>query len=217
MKTNPILKVASLYVVAILFIFTVSTITKKDDIHFNVWLGYVNPIVNLPTFIFGVAIGLYYIKKSNDNIHFSSALQIISVFFVIVSLWSCGTLTSGNTSALANYFRSTGPALSFVALILSLSIFGNGIISRSLSIGVFVYLGEISYSIYLTHQIVFRWWVNPSMKFDGLSVGIQYLMALALTFVMSALIFHLIERPSRTWLMSGWSRLNGAKPSSPSY
>ncbi len=77
-----------------------------------------------------------------------------------------------------------------------------------------VYLGEISYAIYMTHAIVFivffrglgillhdpasphLWWLGP--------------IALALTLAASVLAHHLVERPARHWLnhlfAGGWRR-----------
>jgi peptidoglycan/LPS O-acetylase OafA/YrhL len=78
-------------------------------------------------------------------------------------------------------------------------------LSGVLSIRVLVYLGEISYSVYLTHQIaqrVLKVVLHPD-RFDGLSAFTR-LMFFAIYLVaivgVAMALFHLVEQPCRRYL-----------------
>lgn len=60
-----------------------------------------------------------------------------------------------------------------------------------------IYLGEISYSIYLTHILVMLIWFH----FRGdVSPTVDIIAVLILTMILSSCSYHLIERPARAWL-----------------
>ncbi|MGE0154004.1 MAG: acyltransferase family protein [Reyranellaceae bacterium] len=80
-----------------------------------------------------------------------------------------------------------------------------GLPARLLSSRPAVYLGEISYSIYLAHALIIAA-VRPLLPhldgyLDGRRQGWDIVaLSLALTLVGGALLFHLVEKPARQWL-----------------
>lgn len=103
--------------------------------------------------------------------------------------------------------------LSFAALILALSL-ARGPVVTLLSSKVAVYLGEISYSIYLSHAVIQRCLkvALPPTRVEGhgwltqLAVGITYWIVI---FVAAAALYHLIEKPGREFLRRLYG---GSKP-----
>ena len=95
------------------------------------------------------------------------------------------------------------PALFFTA-ILALAL-DRSFVSRMLSTRAAIYLGEISYSTYLSHFLLFILFklafVDESLQLGwGQTAGYLALVALA-----SMALYHLIEKPAQIWL-------NGRKP-----
>jgi peptidoglycan/LPS O-acetylase OafA/YrhL len=74
--------------------------------------------------------------------------------------------------------------------------FGRGLLSQALGSRLMVTLGEMSYAIYLVHMTVFTAWrlyvmQDTSADYAGLAI------CLALTLLLSAALWQLIERPAR--------------------
>jgi peptidoglycan/LPS O-acetylase OafA/YrhL len=75
-----------------------------------------------------------------------------------------------------------------------------GIVSRALSSRVAVYLGDISYSTYLAHFLL---WIVFKMAFVGhdLQIGWAGLAGyIALVAAASVVLYHGVEKPAQTWL-----------------
>ena len=81
------------------------------------------------------------------------------------------------------------------------------ITARLLQSSVLVYLGQISYSIYLTHALVVQVWhtiaVRLSLDGDALALGVSLAGSIAL----SALTFKLVEIPCRNAIRAGFRPL----------
>jgi peptidoglycan/LPS O-acetylase OafA/YrhL len=93
--------------------------------------------------------------------------------------------------------------LSFASLILALSA-AQGPIAALLASKVFVYLGEISYSLYLSHGIVQRVLkvVLPFDRFDASGWLIRIGVAAVYWIIIlasAAALYHLVEKPGRDW------------------
>jgi peptidoglycan/LPS O-acetylase OafA/YrhL len=84
-----------------------------------------------------------------------------------------------------------------IPLLIALAI-GAGALSQVLSLSVVVFLGEISYAIYLTHQLIFlTYWQSWGGR-EGDYAGLA--LCLALTLIVSALLYRVLEVPCRTFV-----------------
>lgn len=87
----------------------------------------------------------------------------------------------------------------FVTALLALAT-GRGALVRALGAGPLRYLGEISYSTYLAHSVLFLFFklafVDASLKLDWTRL-IAYL---ALVLIASAFLYHVLEKPAQRWL-----------------
>ena len=94
-------------------------------------------------------------------------------------------------------------ALLFVPLVLTLAS-GPSLTGRLMETAVVYWLGLISYSVYLVHQLVFDQVRSPvSQALTGLHVPHPYTVSMLLTFgvvlLVSTLCFYGIEKPGRDW------------------
>ena len=92
----------------------------------------------------------------------------------------------------------------FVPLVLTLAI-GAGALPALLSTGVLVYLGHISFSLYMVHELVHTSWNWAVMQFDitltpSWSAKFVVLGLIAVAGVGAALLYHLVEEPARRWM-----------------
>jgi peptidoglycan/LPS O-acetylase OafA/YrhL len=93
--------------------------------------------------------------------------------------------------------------LLFVPLVVMLAI-GAGTLPRLLSVRALVYGGQISFSLYMVHELVHTAWNWAAEQFelrlDG-PAGPWWLMAIfAVTLACSALLYHVVEEPARHWM-----------------
>jgi peptidoglycan/LPS O-acetylase OafA/YrhL len=94
------------------------------------------------------------------------------------------------------WLTHTGSLVIFPFLIIALGI-GRGVVSRVLSSRLAVLLGELSYSVYLVHSTTYgffaRYWL---LRGDGPDYG-GWALCIAVTLVISFLIWKFIETPAR--------------------
>ena len=102
-----------------------------------------------------------------------------------------------------------------ILLAVALMIFGlaraDGIFSRLLATRVCIFLGEISYSIYLVHGIVQRLVkvALPASKFAAAPLTVRtgiWLADFALILLAAMLLYFVVEHPARGWLRRKFSR-----------
>lgn len=98
------------------------------------------PIIHLNQFLIGNLAGLYFLKNHNRKIQYNSILIFITLSLFILLLKFHGEIE----------LKFGLLAIIFVPFILLLS-WSNGYLSRLLSSDFLVFLGEISYSIYILH------------------------------------------------------------------
>ena len=92
----------------------------------------------------------------------------------------------------------------FLPLVVSLAI-GSGTLPLLLSTRVLVYLGQISFSLYMVHELVHTAWNWSVKQFDLVltpdAVG-KFTVAglIALAFVGAMVLYHVVEEPARRWM-----------------
>ncbi len=119
-----------------------------------------------------------------------------------VVLTVIGLAGLAGTVVLSHYMTGTTPfafrggfflsALSAAALILGAVCVGGGPIARVLSLRPLVWIGTVSYGAYLWH---FPVWVAASGAHTGLGGPALLVLRTAITFVLAALSYYLLERP----------------------
>jgi peptidoglycan/LPS O-acetylase OafA/YrhL len=93
--------------------------------------------------------------------------------------------------------------LVFLPLVVCLAI-GAGTLPAVLSTRVAVYLGQISFSLYMVHELVHTSWIWAAKQFELVLTGtagkftVAGLIALAL--LGAAVLYHVVEEPARRWM-----------------
>jgi peptidoglycan/LPS O-acetylase OafA/YrhL len=98
-------------------------------------------------------------------------------------------------------------ALPFLATLIGLLAFGRGVISRALAHPRMLWLGEISYGVYIVHWPV--WFLLSALAVSGLHLSVNspvlFLVYLALTPIVAGVSFVYLERPARRFIRDRWS------------
>lgn len=109
----------------------------------------------------------------------------------------------------------------FVPLVITLSI-GAGSLPALLSTPVMVYLGHISFGLYMVHEIVHTAWNWAAQQFaitlvPSWSAKFTVLGLVLLATVLAALLYHVVEEPARRWMrrMIEPAAPRAARPSDP--
>lgn len=101
----------------------------------------------------------------------------------------------------------------FVPLVMALAI-GTGSLPALLSTRLMVYGGQISFALYMVHELVHTAWNWAAIQFEVVlnegDVAAKWMVAglLAAATVLSILLFHGVEEPARRWMR----KMIGARP-----
>jgi peptidoglycan/LPS O-acetylase OafA/YrhL len=164
-----------------------------------VWLQYINPLVNLPIFAMGVFTGVVFTRVKVGNIPFGVASLIQFVALVLV-------LVSNHLPLLMGRFESDFKAcVACCALFFVLSS-TDGAVSRALSIRPLIYLGEISYSIYMIHDTILVAGAEGRLM-PALPIWVQWGIELVIIGALAAVSHAIVERPMRHMIVKGWKAL----------
>jgi len=182
-----------------------SNVTKLPDIGALLWI---NPVSRIFEFIVGIFI-LFYFCNSRDKIHWNSTtatcLELAAILLCVVSMHYTRVVmkwvsTAWPGAAFASWLQGSGSMFCFGLLIYLIAI-GRGKISAALAHPFFVLLGEISYSIYLLHQILLRYYQTNITALPHM----PNLLALSFFWVVlllsSYLMWAWIEMPARRLIL----------------
>jgi peptidoglycan/LPS O-acetylase OafA/YrhL len=179
------------------------------DIAKTQWLLQIFPANRLAVFLFGMIFAKSHFRLcarfEHINIVPASILELLAILLVADRLSSCILINH----LLKIVFTITGLSGQFALQIIDgylfmpimfgtlLLIFSmqQGIISMLLSKRPFVILGELSFAVYLFHQLVFRALSVLKAKTD-MSTALSLALACTATMVLSYLIFRYVEQPS---------------------
>ncbi len=99
----------------------------------------------------------------------------------------------------------------FFALLIHTLAYGQGVISYWLSARWLVFLGEISFSIYMTHQILNRAWDVYFGFLQGLPNAVECALFWIVLLSASAAMYMFIEAPAREAIMRAYDRRNSKR------
>jgi peptidoglycan/LPS O-acetylase OafA/YrhL len=175
-------------------------------------LIYANPLVRICEFIVGVLAARMFLER---RVKFEGSVAEVSALMAVVAFLMLCPLIAGmpsfiavTGSAFSFWCLNCGGVLFFALLIYSLA--GNaGIISRVLSVRLLVFLGEISFSIYMTHQILNRAWGAYLGFLQGLPIIVEAAIFWFVLLAISSTMFLLIETPARKWIVEFYDRRRG--------
>ena len=171
-------------------------------------ISYINPFFRLPEFLlgiisckiflqFGLSNSSYNLSLATSRPHLLSFIELIS-FFLLVS-FALTPLTTGLPPALAisaNQLKS-GFCFSLSLIIVSNS---QGLLRKILQFPMFIFLGNISFSFYLVHQILLIRSAQAGGFFIGgsqlLPANFYYLFIVSV--VLSSVMYYFLEKPIKS-------------------
>ena len=171
---------------------------------------YTNPLVRGFEFILGMSTWIFWSRFSKHS-HSNGAASIYEIGAVAISVMWFGFIYNQSVVPFANTKPIFGPWLTvagsswvFAILIVALAQ-GSGAIGRLLSARLCVWLGEISFAVYMVHQVLLKIFVTrlPEWTHD-----IAYFFVLI---ALSAAIHHLVEKPAKNWLLRLGRNVSGLR------
>lgn len=180
-------------------------------------LLYINPLARIFEFIFGVFIATIWKKRqklASQNAYIATLLEIGVLILCAISLyyssywaeWSSVPLLEPSIS---QWSLHSGSVFVFGLLVFTMAQ-GRGIISRILSHPFPVLLGEISFSVYLLHQIFSNYYRLNVSRFIVLPDLLAFGIYLTIVLLASYLTWVYIEIPGRL-LLIGKKKIHGSK------
>lgn len=177
----------------------------------NQWASGILPLVRLTEFLTGILACAFWLKLKNRitiNVYIFSLLEIAAILLGVFALSELPHIVSKNFDGyvLGSWLTRTLAAPMF-AIIITVFAFGRGMPSRFVGCKWMVLLGEASFSLYMTHEIIARCIANyaPSLLFrESYWLGCLIFWALSLAASFSA--WRIIERPCRKFILSRFDR-----------
>jgi peptidoglycan/LPS O-acetylase OafA/YrhL len=172
----------------------------------------VSPLVRILEFVFGMAVACLCLRWRELKIVTLSPVWLWTVFelsALTITLLSglygprlLRSLIDGRSQyAFAVYAGACGSFPAF-GLLIGVLAFERGLVSRFLSAGWLVILGEISYSIYLVHQILIRWYLLNRSMFASVPKTMLYIGYWIAVLSLSFIIWRVVEKTCRRWIRS---------------
>jgi peptidoglycan/LPS O-acetylase OafA/YrhL len=158
-----------------------------------VWMLHIFPVARLFEFALGIILGLNFVSRKNS---FYSRKYLYSILELLCVAIFIGMILYSNNVSLG-IVRSVY-YIPLWCLLIYIFAYQKGIVSKILSYKLLVYLGEISFSFYMIHQIVIRYF-----DFLHLSKPLNIITCLSLSLLASALMFQYYEEPLRKIIRFG--------------
>jgi peptidoglycan/LPS O-acetylase OafA/YrhL len=201
------LKPHSLLVAALVFwiISLAGPLAALVTTHFdrNFWMF--NPLVRLPEFLLGIALGKFWLTRKREDLDRHLPYIAVGSAFMLVAFLSL--------DAPESVFMNGATAPMMMALIYSLAC-GRGVLAWFLATKPMVLLGEASYSLYLFHWslwlIITDYLVNHLERFQH---GPSHFVACVVpTIAASILTFKFLEKPANRFLKKTLSSRKAPNP-----
>lgn len=176
-------------------------------------LMYINPLPRLFEFVLGIVAARIWMKQSHWFCY--GELGATLVQFLALALLVFTALNFGRIYGFAN--STFGPpfaiwvgkaganCLPFAILIISMAS-RNGLLRHVFSTGLMVFLGKISFAIYLFHQIPIFYYQIHRQKFADVNDAAMMCVYLAIVLGMATVLHLYVEEPLRKGIMSSRRR-----------
>lgn len=185
-----------LILIAVWTILFILNAKLSENNHFLVWLLHIFPISRLFEFSAGILLALIFVENSKKlksiNMTIFTVFEILILLFFVVALLFSVSLDVGIVRGV--YFVPI-----WCLLIFTFAHHG-GVLSKTLSNKFLVYLGEISFSFYMIHQLVIRY-----LSYLQLDKANNFIICLGFSLLLSALIYKYYEEPMRKRIRFGAS------------
>ncbi|HEY1614445.1 MAG TPA: acyltransferase [Rhizomicrobium sp.] len=175
----------------------------------TVWIDMTFPIMRLPEFLVGMLTArIWFASRRHaagsavawtvvETIALGGVILVLVDFYALVSRAGLGSITTA-------WLVRAAPAPVFAFLIFTFA-FGRGLVSRLVGSAPLVFLGEISFSIYMIHEILARLVASrfPELIFRG-QTWTGFLLFWAAVLGLSTISWWLVEKPCRKAIVAAY-------------
>jgi len=173
-----------------------------------------NPLTRLFEFVLGMATCRWWMREraistsrakwtAQELLSLAACVGlVIGVPLVIHALDVAGSF--------ASWLGSELPVLGFAALIWTFA-HQRGVIAHALSSRACEWFGEVSFALYMCHQVLLRW-IDPRVMHHISHATLFFLLYFAASLLLSAAIFHLVETPARRAILRLYKRRQSPIP-----
>ncbi|WP_454055870.1 acyltransferase family protein [Cupriavidus sp. Marseille-Q8015] len=182
---------------------------------------YIFPPAHLLEFVFGMSAASLYVRFTGRlesmNIVAINVIEIVAMAGAIWGLFEMPRISgllesSGYVDSGFRSWLTISGASPFVAVMLFAMSSGRGVLGRALALRPMVLLGEISFSLYLVHQLVSRVWLLRKDFAAEYSDLARYLAYWAFVLLLSYLLWRFVEKPAQLLLMGKLRATEAPKP-----
>jgi peptidoglycan/LPS O-acetylase OafA/YrhL len=185
-----------------------------------VGLVYTFPLARLFEFALGMSVALLWRKTSARTLSrpLATLLELAALALLLANMHAAAPFAAwaksfpGIGDAGEQWLQEGGSVcLAFAFLILVIAR-EEGWIARLLSAPLGVLLGEISYSVYLMHQMLIQWRGHHADRLAAVPPWLVYSVYWLLVLLSSFVIWAAVERPLRKWIVQGFPAWRRAAP-----
>lgn len=170
---------------------------------------YVFPPARLFEFLIGMVVADIWTRTKSSGLSTAKAtvLQLISIYLLVSTVPSLYMIYAGwsqtglISDATFKWLSGSGYLFINAFAIFSMACM-NGLVAKILSNRVLVFLGEISFSIYLCHQVLLTALMGKLATFG--SMPMQYFIFWVIVIAFSSAIYVFIEKPCKRMIVSGY-------------
>jgi peptidoglycan/LPS O-acetylase OafA/YrhL len=170
-------------------------------------LIYINPLIRVFEFLIGMITALIYkkyFKVYSVGSIVGSVIEILAISCVLILLlkiYSLSKMVSSYIGEAGTYWINIGGLNSiFYGILILVFSFHSGVISKLIKTKIFVWLGEISFSIYLLHDLFIRYYRQNFEGHINLPNWMIYLYFWIFLITVANFLWIYIELPCRHYL-----------------
>lgn len=182
-------------------------------------LAYISPLFRVQEFFIGMLLfKVFDYIKGWKGFGFAlctvlEVLCIAGIVFLTQDIFKAVYSLAGvSNNASAEFWSNCALGLFFGVVVMCFAI-NKGFISKILRWRLFVILGEISFSMYLIHQLVIKFYGYHSSMFGFIPKDAAFPVVMAVILVLSYSVWRFIELPAQAQLKSMFSKLGRKKDS----
>lgn len=174
------------------------------------------PLSHYCSFLIGISTALFFLESKYWKSIFNNKLSIIMVILSLLLLY----YSIAKEPFLKEYFDMNlpfgssfyAPVFAFVILIISSS---NNILTRVFSAKPFIFLGNISFAIYILHSPLHTFYkdkIIPIIQDFELTKTQDFLLFIFLLLIICSTVYYLVEKPCQRLLINNYNNLKKLKP-----
>lgn len=180
-----ILLIASIIILQGVLALIADRIALHESIGASHWLTYVSPVVRFADFVIGGGIGCLYKERIDECNSWRNAIHCGSIFGI--SAFCCCIIIAFSNMYKSELFSAFIWTLPCLLIVFSSAIaeFAGGYVKRVLTSKAIIFFGEISFELFLWHQLVMRYVLKVASLFIDNDEWYLYLISLIISVVLS--------------------------------